>query len=474
MLRKLLTHSTIYSLAPQAPKIASLILMPVITQHVTASDYGIYGVITSYLFFLTALKDLGFGVVFVNTFYKSPVRWKLIWRMLHGHLLLWGIFFLVITLAILAFAIPGNARGNYWTIALLTVIPALLFDNTNTIGSYYYRFSQQPVFVALVSVLAGITSVLVTYISIVYYNLGYLGWFIASFASSLVMFGAYFYPVYVRLKLLPIVRFRKKFITPHLRVALPMIPHNYSSYLLNSSDRVVMDLSKVNLSQIGKYNIAYSFGNYLEAFGEAIGMAVGPFYSKLYASNKADDQRSERTLTFFLMGAFLLLAFLLSLWLRELFVLLIRNEELRSAYGIGIIIIMGYSYRPMYWSAGIKLSMLEKTGLLWRISFVAGVLNVVLNIIFIAHFGIWAAAISTMVSLLYIGFSGFFLPSYRRLGGLNHYPLAWMSGIIAMTILAFLLKDVAVPLKLVVSGAALTLAALAFRRNYGTLKAIDV
>lgn len=464
----------IYSLAPQAPKIASLILMPVITRHLKAEDYGVYGVITSYLFFLTALKDLGFGVVFVNSFYKSPVRWKLIWRMLHGHLILWGVFFLLITLAVLAFAVHDTTRAGYWTIALLTVVPALVFDNTNSIGSYYFRFSQRPFFVALVSVISGVTAVLVTYITIVHLNLGYLGWFIASFASSAVMFCCYFYPVYIRLKLFPIVRFRKKFILPHLKVALPMVPHNYSSYLLNSSDRVVMDMAKVDIAQIGKYNIAYSFGSYLEAFGEAIGMAVGPFYSKLFASNRESDKKHERNLTFFLMSGFILLAFLLSLWLKELFFILISNKDLRSAYSIGIIIIMGYAYRPMYWSAGIKLSVMEKTSMLWRMSFVAGLLNVLLNIMFVGRFGIWAAAVSTMVSLLYIGFSGFFLSSFRKLGGINHYPIAWMSGIVGLTIVAFFLKDAVIGVKLLVSLVTLTLASVAFFRNYKVLKAVDV
>ena len=93
MIKKLFTHSLIYSLAPQAPKIASLLLMPIITQHVTPADYGVYGIITSYLFFITALRDLGFGVVFVNTFYKYERRWPVLWRMLHGHLVIWSFFF---------------------------------------------------------------------------------------------------------------------------------------------------------------------------------------------------------------------------------------------------------------------------------------------------------------------------------------------------------------------------------------------
>lgn len=474
MLKKLFTHSLIYSLAPQAPKLASLFLMPIITRHATALDYGIYGIITSYLFFATALKDLGLGVVFVNTFYKHEKKWPIIWRLLHGHLILWGFIFAFILLLLLKVAIPAEANKNFWTIAALTILPSVLFDTTSLIGNYYFRFSLKPIFIGIITVTTGVLTVFATYYFIVVLERGYMGWFVASFISSFCMFLFYFYPVYVKLKLIPIVTFRKKFIMPHFKVALPMIPHNYSSYLLNSSDRVIMNQFKVNINQIGQYNIAYNFGNYFESVGEAIGMAVGPFYSKLYTSKKSSALEDERNFTFFLMTGFLVGTFVVSLWLKEIFLLLISNKELRSAYDIGGIIIMSYAYRPMYWSAGIKLSIYEKTSVLWRISFIAGVINVLLNIIFIRQFGIYAAAISTMISLLYMGFAGYFFKSYKKLKGLNHYPFAWLGAIILLTIIFYLLKDVSVFFKI-----AITLAVMFFwifwvKKNWKSLKNIDV
>jgi len=474
MIKKLFTHSLIYSLAPQAPKIAALLLMPIITRHVTAADYGIYGIITSYLFFVTALRDLGFGVVFVNTFYKHETRWPLLWRMFHGHLIIWSMFYAVLMLVLLFIAVPSIAMHNFWKIGLLTIIPAVVFENSNTIGNYYYRFKQKPLLVATVSILTGVTAILVTYYCIVHLQLGYMGWFIATFCSSLVAFLFYLYPIYFKLKLLPIIRFRRKFIMPYLKVALPMVPHNYSSYLLNSSDRVIMDLYKVKIDQIGLYNIAYTFGNYMEAVGEAVGMAVGPFYSKLYTAKGEKALKDEQRLTFFLMTLFLLGTFTLSLWLKEIFYVLIKDTQLRSAYGLAVFIVMGYAYRPMYWSAGIKLSIHEKTSLLWKISFVAGLLNVVLNVAFVPLYGINAAALSTLLSLMYIGFSGYYFKAYKKLEGFNHYPLAWLMGIVALTITAYLLKDTGIYVKSAITILILGGCLLLAKSNYRMLKEIDV
>jgi O-antigen/teichoic acid export membrane protein len=161
--------------------------------------------------------------------------------------------------------------------------------------------------------------------------------------------------------------------------------------------------------------------------------------------------QAARQLTFMLMIAFLSLAFLVSIWLQQIFQVLIQNKDLASAYDVGIIIFMGYCYRPMYWCTINKLSTFNKTNVLWRISFMAGLLNLVLNLIFVGNYGIYAAAIITFVSLMFIGFTGFYLKTYQSIRGLNHYPLHWLCLIIAFTILAYFLRDVPVWLKLIIS-----------------------
>lgn len=449
--------------------------MPILTQHLTAADYGIYGVITSYLFFVTAFKDLGLVIVFVNSYYKFPHRWKLIWRMLYGHLVFWGLIYLAIVLVLLKFAIPAEAQHNYLLIAALIIIPTLFFENTNLLGGYYYRFSEKPAYITIVSIVTTLLTLGITYYCVVIEKLGYLSWFIASAASGLIMFLFYVYPVYGKLKLWPILRFRKKFIVPHLKVSLPIIPHQYSVFLLNSSDRVVLDLYKVNIDRIGQYNVAYQFGGYFDILGEGVGMAVGPYYSKLYVQRTLKAEQSARMLTFFLAGAFFLGTFLVSLWLKEIFQLLIRNAELRVAYDIGVIVIMGYAYRPLYWASANKMAIFEKTNMLWRTSFVAGVLNVILNVIFVPYYGIYAAAIATFISLMFMGFAGFYFKSYKNLSNtLDHYPMAWLLTLLVLTAAVYWLKEVHYGIKIIITLASIGGALYWTWRNYPRLQTIEI
>ena len=174
MYKKLFHHSLLYSIPSIFSQAASLLMLPWVTPYLTAFDYGVYGVIMSYLFFITTLKDLGFGVIFVNTYFKYPTRWQIIWRMLSGHLIYWSFFYLLILSSILYIFIPSEVSDNFLFILLLTAFPSAIFDSVNMIGNYYYRFSERPAIIATVGIFAGACSIAATYYCIVVLKMDYM------------------------------------------------------------------------------------------------------------------------------------------------------------------------------------------------------------------------------------------------------------------------------------------------------------
>jgi O-antigen/teichoic acid export membrane protein len=235
-----------------------------------------------------------------------------------------------------------------------------------------------------------------------------------------------------------------------------------------------MDQLHVSITDIGKYNMAYIIGNYFEVFGTAVGMAVGPYYTKLFSKENLVSENQAKVLTFFLQTCFLILSFTAALWVKELFKLLIKNQELSGVYYIGIVIIMGYSYRPMYWACISKLNYLEKTKQLWKISFIGGALNITLNLIFIPLYGFEAAAITTLLSLLYIGFSGFFLKDFKENNQINYYPIRWLFLILISTIIVYLLKDIIVIYKIAITLCLFVFFMIYFIKNKKELKSIEI
>lgn len=450
-INKIFTHTLLYALGPQIPKIASLFVLPIITKYLSSQDYGTYGLITSYTGIFSALADLGFSVVLVNSFFRYPHKWKFIWRQLHYYLLIWSWLYNTLVAFFLYWILPSDLHKEIWNIIILVALPGCLFAPTILIASRYYQFAQKPFYFAISSGIVGAVTILLNYVSIAIFKWGYIGWLFSSALGMLIQFLFYVWPIYFKYKLAPICKFRFDFLYKQLKVSLPTIPHNYSSYLLSSSDRVIMDRVGVSLQQIGRYNISYIFGNYFEFFGNAMGMAIGPIMTGLISQ---DNSKAKNDFIFFiktLQWSFLLAGFIISIWAKELMKLLIRNDELNSSYPIAIIIIMGYVYRPYYWAAITKLQYSERTNQFWKISFIAGVLNVVCNLIFIPIFGIKAAAITTFFALLYMGFSGYFLDAFDKDLRAELKPSLNMIIIIITAVFAFTIKDFGYTNKIIIS-----------------------
>lgn len=417
------------------PRLAGILTLPIITRYLTTVDYGVAGVVSAYIVALSLIQSLGLSVVMVNSFARFPSRFKWIWRQLHGFILLWSVLYTPVLVGVLYFGIPAEAYPHRWEIIALTVIPAVLFANTELLGNVFCQMSQRPLPVALRSFVVGGLVVVLNIYTIAYLRLGYMGWFYANFFGSVVGFFLNGYTIYLQEHLWPIFRFNWHRIKASLRVSLPVVPHNLSFFFLDASDRLVMDVLRVPLPQIGLYNIASSFGLYFQAASNAIVQAASPHYIQLYAK-PADREAAlqARNMTFALQVLFLLGTFLLSLWLKEIFVLLIKNKALQAAYPLGVIILMGYNYKPMYLAVMHQLVYLEKTKLLWRVSTVAGVGNMLLNLIFVPLFGIEAAAYTTFASLMYMGYSGYLLKDFRQVTSNNYHPWLWFS----VTVLALL------------------------------------
>lgn len=473
MLKKLFSHSFLYAIGPQVPRLVNVFILPIITAYLTPLDYGVYGTLLAYIGLLAGVKSLGFEVLLVNSFFKKT-QWESYWKRYLGGLYLYNFLFSFIYVLILYFFIPKEAHENLWLLIFLIVTPAILFDTTKMVGSRYFQLKQKPRYIAMVTSVVGIVSIFINLYCIVVLKLGYLGWFISIAVGSMLTFCFYGYPLFIKGNIVPKITWNKNFWKKSLKIGLPTIPHKYSSYMLNSSDRLVMDQVKTPIEQIGIYNLAYIFGSYLDMVGTAIRMAIGPYFGKMYAKKTVEADKEVRYFIFFLQVSFIVGCTLLGLWVKQIFNVLINNQELESAYAIAIIIIMGYAYRPIYWAAMSRVFFNEKTNKLWRVSFIAGVLNVVLNFIFIPLYGIYAAAITTLISLIYLGISPYYIKEFKAMNTQKIYPVWWMVVVLVLTVILYFIRDSSIVYKGIISITLIVGYLIYFFKNKNKLNAIQI
>lgn len=448
MLKKVFSHTLIYGLAPIIPKVAGILSLPLITRYLSEYDYGVYGIINSYVGLLSALSMLGLNVCIVNAFYHNRGTYKWIWRQLYGFLTLWMLVYAAFQILLLNFILPETVQAHKVAIVALIVLPIVAFGPIANIGMVYYQLTSQPLQIALRTVISGILTVVANIVTICYFKMGYMGWLVSNCIASLFLNLSFWYPLNFKIGIKPIFNFKWKYLKKYLKVSLPLIPHYYSPFLLEASDKVVMKEYKVNTEDIGKYSLASSFGTYVSFLGQAVGTAVTPMMMGLY---KRGEFRQARNLVFIGQFFFLLLTFTASLWLKDIFSWLIRNETLRGTYPLAIVLIMAFNYRIMYLGAINLLFFYEKTKRLWKITFLSGILSVILNIITIPNFGYKVSVINTFIALMFTGYSGYFLKDFKLVNTVKFYPILWLIATIVATALAFFCADITVGAKIILS-----------------------
>lgn len=424
MIKKLFSHTAIYGLAPQISKIAQFFVLPIITKDLTDIDFGVAGILTAYTSAMSVLAILGLRIVLVNSFFKSPSQFKWAWRQVYGFLILWNLIYASLFATLIFFIVPSEAAENRLLIMFLNVTPLVIFGPVSNIGSTFYQLKQKPFQIGIRTAIFGILGVILNLYFITHLKLGYMGWFWSSFITVILSNLSYWYPVNIILGLKPIFNFKWRLIKNSLKVSLPIVPHYYSGYLLNSSDKMVMDLVDIQTNEIGKYSAAYTVGNMVQQLGVAAGLAVGPILTQEF---KKKNDLSARNYVFLLQGFFLIFTFVLSIWLKEIFHFLIKNENLSQMYSLGIIIVMSYNYRPMYFGSNAKLMFVEKTNVIWKVTFGAGLINVVLNLILLPIYGFETAAYTTFISLMFMGYIGYYLKVFKQINEINYYPLRWLT-----------------------------------------------
>lgn len=459
MLKELFKGSAIYGVAPFVPKILTVLLLPVLTRYLTSTDYGIIGTITSITFAVQALQDLGLRTLLPNYFYKCRSQYKVMWREVYGFLSLWMILFAIIQAVLLYVFIPAEAESNKWLIILLGNFSTVFFGPTSMIGQMYYQLNLKPTPVAWRIVLAGVATILVNFLCVVVYRWGYMGAYIGGFAGTFLANLTYWSVVNRKLKLSPIYNYKWRTIKSLLKISMPTIPHYYSGYLMNSSNVVAMNYYGKPQSEIGHLTMAQSISSMFETTLNAINQVVGPMCYQYIRDNNITEMK--RLFYTFIIMAYTM-TFLYSLWAREIYDILISNEEIAATYKYSIILVMALNYRPLYVYFCDYYFYHENTVPLLGVSFMSGIISCVIYFTMTPLWGVYAALIGFYIGCIYYGYVGYLFGFYKHK---TIFRIRWYMFLIlqlVMTGIAFCGVDSPIWFKLIITVVFLTVAGYVF------------
>lgn len=182
-----------------------------------------------------------------------------------------------------------------------------------------------------------------------------------------------------------------------LKFGLPVVLINLSSFIFNYSDRYII-ASFSGVSDVAIYAILYKISSVIMIVGGIFQMVWPQWAFKVY---KNEDNVSELfNMVFRLYICILIvLAFLVTSFSREL-ILLISSGDYQGNVFIIPILVLGMIFNSIINLVAISIHIKSKVMKLTFLTLFSGGINIILNVIFIPYYGIVAAALTTLISML--------------------------------------------------------------------------
>lgn len=422
MIKSILKDFGFYGIAPFLPKVANIFILPLVTPFLSTEDYYIWGLILAYVNFFQIFLTLSLQVNLSNSFFKSEKQYKWLWRQIYGFWKIWSVVFSGFLVLLLYFIVPNEARSQLWLLIFLIITPTLLFGPVEFIANTYYQLNKKPKNIVIRSVIVGLLSSILFWFFVSKLKLGYLSWFYTSFIAEFLLKLSWYIDLKYVVKFSPIYNFNWKTLRKALKVSLPLVPHGNALYILNQSDRIVLDKLSVPNVQIGSYNAAYSLANIFDSLANAFSITVIPYVYEMFKTSNFLKARF-----FFAASQILFLTILLmfSLFAKEIVHYLFRNPDFHDIYSLSVLIVASMCFKPMYMASTLTYFYNENTKTMSLYSFIAGALNILLNLMFIPFIGIEGAAISTVIGYLFLAYANFFRKGFKALS-INYYPVRWI------------------------------------------------
>ncbi len=426
MLKKLLVHTSTYTIGNLLVTIAGFISFPLYTRVLTVADYGIMNTISAILLLLAAVAKLGVqhatiryyaevkagkNALDLNAFYAT-----VFWGMAITGLVLMLIWILIVVVLPLPWWQDPKISG-----LLLMTSVLILVRNINSAMTNILRAQQRSTVLSIFNVVNRYATLALT-IGILFYAItNVTGFYISIIIAEILAVTAMF--LYLRRDCQfapsqtswPLYRMM-------LVYGIPMIGFEMSSILLNLGGRLTL-LPLQGEEAVGLYSAAYSLCEYVQlTVIAAINQAISPIYLRLWEEKgeAATRQFVEQSLHYYLLIAPAIFAGLVGVG-DELIVLL-ASDKYAAATPMIPFVIAGMLLDGAVMVFGAGLYIRKQTKILMYLVFACALLNLVLCAGLIPVFGMKGAAIAMLLSYSVLALAAWFV-SVRRLP----VTLPWLS-----------------------------------------------
>jgi O-antigen/teichoic acid export membrane protein len=392
---RILRASTVYGLANLGIRALNFLLLPIYTRFLTPADYGIMVLVETLAAFLVSILSLGFDASIQRLYFRHVDDPKA----LSGYVGSTLKFALALEIAFLALALiigprlqhilaPTNSVPfQYVAMALATTVATQFFGYRLVL----YQAERRPWSYAILALLSfGLTAFL-TVALVAYARRGVTGMLGGKLmAASICLIIAVFLARHALRS-----PFHWAYVRETIVVGSPLVPHLLMAMGLVSADRFILAHYR-DLREVGLYGVAYTFGMIMSLITMSLNQAWAPVYYDVARKG----QEGRRLLSKMCAGLIVMLTAVacLGALIAQDFVAHFLDHRYASAGRVVPWIIGAYLAHSLFSMFSFAAMQIRRTTLIMGASFVALVVNTILNFALIPHWGMYGAAYATLIA----------------------------------------------------------------------------
>ena len=383
--------TAIFTVASVLTKVAQILLLPLISDHLSPEQLGIADMIQMLYSFLYPVLVMGFDAAFGAFYFEQSGKeyQRRVFNTIFFHLVcMSGIAAvgMLFSQSISQFLFHSPAYAEGILVSLLTLMVCLWIVPF----SQYLRMEKRMKAFSAVTLVGSFTLLMANFFFVVYAQWGYFALVISIFLSYVIQLFLFFLLVRPRLSLsyIDCALYRRI-----LRYALPLVPMLIIGWALQMSDRFLLN-RMVGDVEVGLYGVAARFQTILTMATSVIFTTFSAF--AFSSRNEKQAAESFRLVHNLLHSILFLAAFTASLFAENLLSRFINAAYFRAAPAVAPLLFGQVCYAShtifSYGFAFEKKSYLNllPTGL-------GATVNIALNLILIPRYGAVAAAYTTFI-----------------------------------------------------------------------------
>ena len=219
-----------------------------------------------------------------------------------------------------------------------------------------------------------------------------------------------------------------------VRFNLPLIPHYLSSYVLNSSDRIMISALSGS-SDAALYGIAYSIAAVITIVWSAVNSSLVPY---TYEKFEQKEYESVSKITNSILTIYAVICLFVIVLAPEALKILATAEYSMAVYVIPPIV-GGVFFQTLYYVFSNVLYYYKKPKFVMIGSIITAALNLILNYIFIPLFGFIAAGYTTLICYMLQALIDYL--AMRKVAGIAIYNIRYLLSLSGIVILISLLSN---------------------------------